>query len=77
MTNYKDVKLRFVSPKEFKIEDDLRALLTKKGVLFEETTDMLGALDGADAVYMTRVQDEYDSNGESSDVDITSFQSQA
>lgn len=73
LTNFKDVKIRFASPPAFKIEDDLRKSLLAKGVLFEETTDFEGALSGADAIYMTRVQDEYDKSNESEKVDSSKF----
>lgn len=63
LTNYPGVRLLFVSPPEFKIEEDLRAYLVKRQVRFEETTDFLGAISVADAIYMTRVQDEYDVQG--------------
>ncbi|SMF69997.1 aspartate carbamoyltransferase [Pseudobacteriovorax antillogorgiicola] len=73
LTNYQDVSLRFVSPPEFRIEDDLRTLLTEKGVKFEETDHLVDALAYSDAIYMTRVQDEYDSDNESASVDTTRF----
>ncbi|NRA62868.1 MAG: aspartate carbamoyltransferase [Pseudobacteriovorax sp.] len=73
LANYEDIKIRFVSPKEYRIEDDLRLQLTKKGVQFEETSDFIGALDGTDAVYMTRVQDEYDANNESAAINIDNY----
>ncbi len=73
LSNYQGVKLRFVSPTEFKIEEDLRSLLQAKGMIFEETSHLLDAIDGADAIYMTRVQDEYDRQNESQAVDTSSF----
>lgn len=60
LTNYPNVKLLLVSPKEYQIEDDLRQHLLKKNVSFEETTNFLDSIATADAIYMTRVQDEYD-----------------
>lgn len=72
LTNYPGVRLLFVSPPEFKIEEDLRAYLVKRQVRFEETTDFLGAISVADAIYMTRVQDEYDVQG-SPKVDYSSY----
>lgn len=60
LTNYEGVRILFASPPAFRIEDDLRQALTRAGVAFEETTDFLGAIAAADAVYMTRIQDEYD-----------------
>jgi aspartate carbamoyltransferase catalytic subunit len=73
LTNYRDVKIIFVSPPEFRISDDLRSKLQQKGQKFEETDQFTDALRIADAVYMTRVQDEYDSNGESKKVDSRRF----
>ena len=66
LTNYKDVKIRFVSPEEFRISDDLRGRLQDSQVGFTETDDLEGAIGDTDAIYMTRVQDEYDTDGESS-----------
>lgn len=73
LTNYQDVQLRFISPDQFRIEDDLRSQLQSKGIKFEESDDLEGALADSDAVYMTRVQDEYDTDNESADVDISRF----
>lgn len=73
LSNYSDVTLRFVSPEEFRIADDLRHFLEDRGTKFIETTEMLPALEGADAVYMTRVQDEYDTSGESLRIDYSPY----
>lgn len=73
LTNYRDVKIVFVSPAEFRISDDLRSKLKLKGLQFEETDQFEDALRKADAVYMTRVQDEYDTAGESKKVDSRRF----
>lgn len=73
LANYRDVKIQFVSPPQFRISDDLRQKLFLKNVSFEETDQLEDALRGTDAVYMTRVQDEYDVDGESKKVDNTKF----
>jgi aspartate carbamoyltransferase catalytic subunit len=73
LSNYRDVKILFVSPPEFRISDDLRQKLKQKGQKFEETDQFEDALRVADAVYMTRVQDEYDTDGESKKVDYRRF----
>ncbi len=73
LSNYRDVRINFVSPPEFRIGDDLRLKLKSKGVHFEETSEMEDALSSTDAVYMTRVQDEYDVAGESRKVDSSRF----
>lgn len=71
--NYKDARIIFVSPPEFRIADDLRQKLIRQGINFQETDQMLDALRITDAVYMTRVQDEYDQEGESKKVDNRRF----
>ncbi|WP_205648666.1 aspartate carbamoyltransferase [Acuticoccus kandeliae] len=72
LTNYEDVKIIFASPENFRIEDDLRRALTRAGTRFEETDEFLPAIASADAIYMTRIQDEYDVGGESA-TDYTRF----
>ena len=73
LTKYHGVKLLFASPPEFKISDDLRQTLLKAKISFEETTDFQRAISAADGIYMTRIQDEYDTGGESKVVDTRRF----
>jgi aspartate carbamoyltransferase catalytic subunit len=73
LTNYKDMTLRFVSPDEFRIADDLRQYLQDRQIKFEETTSLLDALHDTDAIYMTRVQDEYDIANESARIDYSPY----
>jgi aspartate carbamoyltransferase catalytic subunit len=71
LTRFENVKMTFVSPEEFRIKDDLRDMLQSRGVNFSETDDVRDVLQEADAVYMTRVQDEYDESGESGRIDYS------
>jgi aspartate carbamoyltransferase catalytic subunit len=73
LANYPGVKLIFVSPPEFRIENDLKQFLLSKSISFEETTNFLDAIAVADSIYMTRVQDEYDADGESRKVDTSRY----
>jgi aspartate carbamoyltransferase catalytic subunit len=74
LTLYKNVRLVFSSPSEFKIEDDLRSFLKSASVEFLETASFRDAVANSDAVYMTRIQDEYDlTTGESGKVDSSEF----
>ncbi|MEJ1490090.1 MAG: aspartate carbamoyltransferase [Candidatus Sedimenticola sp. (ex Thyasira tokunagai)] len=73
LTNYRDVTILFVSPEEFRISEDLRQYLSGTGISFTETTDFEGSITQADAIYMTRIQDEYDKKGESQAVDHSGF----
>lgn len=61
LTHYANINIIFCSPEAFRIEADLRDhLTTSKHVTFAETTDFTAAISSADAIYMTRIQDEYD-----------------
>lgn len=74
LTNYDDVEIRFVSPEAFRIKEDLKDDLTQCNQKFTEHDRLLDVLEDADAVYMTRVQDEYDDvEGESKKVDSSAF----
>ncbi|MES9903598.1 MAG: aspartate carbamoyltransferase [Sedimenticola sp.] len=73
LSNYDDVTIIFVSPAEFKISDDLRNYLSGTSVSFTETTDFESSIRQADAIYMTRIQDEYDEGSESQTVDHSNF----
>lgn len=71
---YKNVRIIFVSPEGFRIEKDLKShLLKTPHVCFEETDNFSWALSEADAIYMTRLQDEYDTSNESKNYQIDKF----
>jgi len=59
MKNYKDVTLYFVSPKVFKMKDDIKGFLKKHHIEFLETEDFDSVKPLVDAIYMTRIQKEY------------------
>ena len=74
LTNFKDVKQIFVAPKELQVPDDVTAILKAKGVAFEIHDDLKAATAVSDAVYMTRIQDEWDNaKGESAKIDNSRF----
>ncbi len=73
LTNYQEVSMLFVAPPELQIGDDVLALLRTAGVAFEISDDFEAAIPRADAVYMTRIQDEWDKGGESGRIDIRRF----
>ncbi|MEW7977005.1 MAG: aspartate carbamoyltransferase [Candidatus Sedimenticola endophacoides] len=73
LANYQDVAITFASPEAFRIEQDLSDCLTRRGVAFTETEDFEGAIRDADAIYMTRIQDEWDTGRESAAVDHAGF----
>jgi len=74
LTNYSGVKQRFVAPKALQIGDDILAMLGSAGVEYEVVENFESAISDADAIYMTRVQDEWDKEkGESGRIDTSSF----
>ncbi len=73
MKNYKNITIDFVSPKEFKMESDILNFLEKHNIPYTETEDFTSVMPTADAIYMTRIQDEHDASGESKKVDYSPF----
>ena len=65
MKNYRDVRVVFIAPDDFAMEDDIRRHLHDHGVPFEETDDLARVIGGLDAVYVTRLQTEHDVGEES------------
>ncbi len=73
LTTYEQVRMLFVAPRELQIGEDILALLDAAGVNVELSDDLERAIPQADAVYMTRIQDEWDKAGESSRIDTRRF----
>ncbi len=74
LTNFKNMKQIFVAPKELQVPDDVIEILKAKGVKYEIGDDLKAAVKVADAVYMTRIQDEWDqAKGESAKIDLGRF----
>ena len=74
LTDFRDIRQIFVAPKELQVPGDVTAILREKGVSFEVMDDLKAATKVSDAVYMTRIQDEWDeSQGESARIDTSRF----
>ena len=73
LENYKGVKIIYVSPEYLRIQDDIKRSLNKHKIIFTESDNMVKNLKYADAVYMTRVQDEYDVNNETKNLDYSNY----
>ena len=57
MSRYKNIRFVLISPEELRIPENVRSeILERKGIPYEETTDLEGAMPGLDILYMTRVQ---------------------
>ena len=74
LTDFRDVRQIFVAPPELHVPDDVVATLRAKGVKYSVCDDLRAAVREADAVYMTRIQDEWDSSkGASAKIDTSRF----
>jgi len=68
LCRYPGVRLVFVSPPELRIGEDILDYVSRHGIEFEISDDVRSQLGEFDAVYMTRMQDEWDLNGESKSI---------
>jgi aspartate carbamoyltransferase catalytic subunit len=74
LAQYRDVEQCFVAPPQLQVGDDIQAMLKEAGVRFALTDDLRSEIPSADAIYMTRVQDEWDATkGESGKIDISRY----
>lgn len=74
LTRYEGVKQIFVAPKELQVPQDVISMLEECSVDFEVSTNLKDAVKKSDAVYMTRIQDEWDSSkGASAKIDTSMF----
>jgi aspartate carbamoyltransferase catalytic subunit len=53
--------------------EDLKEYLREQKVRFEESGKLAEIVPLVDAVYMTRIQDEYDESGESKNIDYSAY----
>lgn len=73
LRQYPGVKQYFVAPEPLQIGADILAKLDEAKMPYEVTADFDRVVPEVDAVYMTRIQDEWDQAGESQAIDITKF----
>ena len=74
LTNYDNVRQCFVAPEQLQVGEDVRAMLIRKNVRFELSGDFERMIPEADAIYMTRIQDEWDTEkGQSASIDTSRF----
>ena len=75
LKNFEDVKIIYTAPQAFQMKEDVCSFLEKHKIPFHIETEALdNVLSEADAIYMTRIQDEYDAiSGESGKTDTSKF----
>ncbi len=57
--NFKNVELVYVAPEIFRMKDDIKEFLKNHNIPFYETEDFESIMPQVDAIYMTRIQNEY------------------
>ncbi len=73
LSQYSDVEMYFVAPPAFQIAPDLEDFLHTNQVPLHKTENLEEVLPIVDALYMTRLQDEYDMSGESRQIDYNLY----
>ncbi|MGI6496858.1 MAG: aspartate/ornithine carbamoyltransferase family protein [Kiritimatiellia bacterium] len=74
LTLFPNIRQRFVAPAALQLGEDIQDLLRRSHVDFALSDNLREELPGADAVYMTRIQDEWDATaGESKAIDTSHF----
>jgi len=74
LTRYRGVKQYFIAPPSLQIKEDILELLRAARIEFEVGNDFAKVIPEADAIYMTRIQDEWDEKtGDSGKLDISQF----
>ena len=74
LTLYDNINIIFSAPKELQIKPDILKLLDKANVNYFLTEEFNDYLSKTDAVYMTRLQDEWDIDDDSQKIDRKHFQ---
>lgn len=75
MKNFEGVRIIYAAPKGFQMKEDVLSFLERHKIPCRiETGNIENVLSEADAIYMTRIQDEHDEfTGESSKIDHSLF----
>ena len=73
MKCYTSVHLVFIAPPDFAMQDDIKKFLKKQRISFIESDELEEVLPELDALYVTRMQSEWDQRGESKDIDLSKY----
>jgi len=70
---FENVVIDLVAPASLRLHDDIREYMQSNDIQFRESENLLDFIGDADAVYMTRVQDEYDNISPGGELDYSRF----
>lgn len=73
MQNYRGVRIVFIAPPQFAMGDDVKAHLRAQGIPFVDDARLDEVIGDLDALYVTRMQTEWDTAGETSRVNYADY----
>lgn len=75
MKNFSNIEIIYAAPKEFQMKEDVLAFLDSHKIKYTiEVNSLKNVIHDADAIYMTRIQDEHDTKkGDSNNINIDNF----
>ncbi|MEM7283560.1 MAG: aspartate carbamoyltransferase [Pseudomonadota bacterium] len=73
LKHYPGVSIVFIAPPAFAMESDVKGFLDKEGIGYRETDTLRPELPNIDALYVTRIQAEWDTQGESDVIDLSEY----
>jgi aspartate carbamoyltransferase catalytic subunit len=73
LCRYPGVRLLFVAPPGLQMGEDILDYVGRQDIEYELSDDLRGHVGECDAIYMTRLQDEWDVDGESKSIDYDRF----
>ena len=73
LCRFPGVKLMFVAPEPLQIGSDIIEYVGKHNIEYEVCDDLRPHIPDCDAIYMTRLQDEWDEDGESKKIDYYQY----
>lgn len=73
MKNYVGVRVVLIAPEQFAMQDDVKSHLSANATPYYETQSLTEVLPELDALYVTRMQSEWDRDGESRAVDLSRY----
>lgn len=74
LREYENMSLCFVAPDQLQVSPEIVEQLGTSGVSYDLSDDLRSMIPDADAVYMTRIQDEWDRiSGESAGIDTSRY----
>ncbi|HNQ23176.1 MAG TPA: aspartate carbamoyltransferase [Phycisphaerae bacterium] len=73
LCRYPGVRLLFISPPQLQIGDDILEYVRRHDIEYELGDDLRARVGDCDAIYMTRLQDEWDVAGESKSIDYNRY----